>query len=170
MTARSGPPLRIAILNGGGDHWWIASRKYYLSPLLAAVHAENAGGPVFSAATEETLERLLVSDPDIVLLDSDDLEPRLLYEKLEYRALRAVRMRRVYSLPEHRDASAATQELLIAWLAELCAPERNPPQLREAYRTAYREEFNYAISEDELDRSLRLAANSGSAHYARFRR
>jgi ABC-type Fe3+-hydroxamate transport system substrate-binding protein len=164
-------PERAAILNGADSFWWIAnSKRYYLNPQLEFVKAINVGGPVFSSESENTLEDLLTSNPDIVLLDSDAIRPRDLYMRPEYRALRAVKNRKVYSLPTHADSSAVTQELLLSWLAEICYPNRFPHRLREEYRNAYREVYDYAIGDDEIDRLLRVKDNTESAGYSVFSR
>ena len=162
-------PIRIAILNGGSSGWWIAnSRKYYLNPLLDSVKAVNVGGPVFSTDTGSTLEQLLVSDPDIILLDSDSISPRDIYARPEYRPLRAVRSRKVYSLPAHKDSSALTQELLSFWLGEICYPNQFPRRLRYQYRNVYRKDFAYTLSDAEIDQILHVKENAESAGYSRF--
>jgi iron complex transport system substrate-binding protein len=164
-------PVRITILNGGNSGWWIAnSRKYYLNPLLESVKAINVGGPVFSTDLGSTLEQLLISDPDIVLLDSDSVSPHDVYTRPEYRTLKAVRSRKVYSLPAHKDSSALTQELLSFWLADVCYPDKFPRRLRYQYRNAYREEFDYMLSDEEIDQILRIKENAESAGYSRFNR
>jgi iron complex transport system substrate-binding protein len=164
-------PEKIAILNGANSLWWIAnSKRYYLNPLLEFVKAVNVGKPVFSSGSSNTLEDLLISNPDIVLLDSDAIHPRDLYERPEYSALGAVKNHRVYSLPAHADSSAVTQELLLSWLAEICYPDRFPHHLRDGYRNAYREVYNYAISDDEIDQLLRVKDNAESAGYSAFSR
>jgi len=119
------------------------------------------------------LEQLIALDPDAILLidPGDHSAPAKLYERPEMNAVRAVRMRRVYRIPDQPLFSTPVMDpLLIRWMAELFYPDAMTKELRDAYRSTYREVLHYALSDDEIDDALFLKENEASSGYGRFAR
>ncbi len=167
--------LKVAILNASNDGWWIASGKhYYLNINLEWAGTENAAGDVMMPQDRgNIIERLLVLDPDVIVLNSgaDHGAPRDFYKEARYQPLRAVRERRVYLLPDYMGASMVVKDpLLLLWMAEVFYPGQIASGLRDAYKDTYRDIYGYALSDDEIDKIIFLKENLGSAGYERFMR
>jgi iron complex transport system substrate-binding protein len=89
----------------------------------------------------------------------------------EYRSLRAVKDRRVYTAPMFSLSDLFLEEpLLLDWLAEIFYPDAAPPQLRAKYKQAFLELFQYQLSDDEIDRAIYVKENLQSQGYERFAR
>ena len=82
------PVVRVAILNGGKDAWWVAGGKgFYLNGSLAFAGARNAAERQSAEkSSNDTLESLIQLDPDLILLNTDPVEgvPRDLFSASAY--------------------------------------------------------------------------------------
>ncbi|GEO82866.1 ABC transporter substrate-binding protein [Pararhodospirillum oryzae] len=137
---------------------------------------ERSGGENAAASLSRwgavTMEQILVWNPDVVLLFCcGPARPQALYEDPAWRAVRAVRERRVYKVPMggSRFADLIEGPLFSRWLAELLHPGL-PSRLRQDLRETYRAIYGLTLSDDDLDRTLHARANALSAHYKRFLR
>jgi ABC-type Fe3+-hydroxamate transport system substrate-binding protein len=134
---------------------------------------EQAGGVTAiespSAWVALDIERLLLLDPDVILISSrpDQPRPPALFSRPEWQPLRAVQTRRIYAEPP-AFSNLIASSLYCRWLAELLQPQRLSPRLREMFQAYFRDDFNYRMSERETDARLYLAENAGSAGYERF--
>jgi iron complex transport system substrate-binding protein len=139
----------------------------YLVPLGATIAANT------NSYTLTSLERLLVLDPDIILIDSesDHDTPADIYDKVGWHALRAVKNRRVYRIPNHFDKNIIVEgPLLLRWTAEILYPRQMSNQLRTLFKDSFREVYSHDICEDEIDKEIFLHENIISFGYERFLR
>jgi ABC-type Fe3+-hydroxamate transport system substrate-binding protein len=168
------PVTRVAILNGSKDAWWIAGGKgFYLNGSLVFTGARNvAEVQTFEKNSNSTLENLLQLDPDVILLNTEPAEgaPIDLYSAPGYKALRAVRTRRVYVMPHTEDCELVDDPVRLDWMAEIFHPGAMTPTLRHLAKTTFLQTYNYELSNSQLDSILRIAENRGSAGYTRFER
>ena len=169
-------PVRVAILNQVLDSFVLGSgRGFYLNGSLEFAGGHNAAESlVFSNVPAGIVEQLLLLDPDMILLNSgaDYPSPEELYQAPEFQTIRAVRERKVYTMPLWYLSGSTVVEtpLLLQWMAELIHPEAVRPELRAAYKDTYKLVYNYQISEDEIDRAILFPENNHSAGYQRFSR
>ena len=171
ISASKDSPARVAILSSDAGVWWIGRKGSYYNELLQLAGAVNPARNVDWAMFG--LEQLIALDPDAILLidPGDHSAPAKLYERPEMNAVRAVRMRRVYRIPDQPLFSTPVMDpLLIRWMAELFYPDAMTKELRDAYRSTYREVLHYALSDDEIDDALFLKENEASSGYGRFAR
>jgi iron complex transport system substrate-binding protein len=117
-------------------------------------------------------EQILRFDPDVIVMPSfrGEAAPKRLYGDPTWQALRAVRQRRVYLMPESSSFNFPVDEtLLLTWLAELLHPSL-PLVTRAAYREIYAQAYHYELGDDEIDQSLFMKENCNSVGYERFAR
>jgi len=174
IAAAHSPVVRVAVLNGGKDAWWVAGGKgFYLNGNLAFAGARNvAEGQAVEKSSNDTLESLIQLDPDVILLNTDPTKgaPRDLYLALGYDTLRAVRARRVYVMPHMEECELVDAPVQLGWMAEIFHPDVMQSALRSLAKTAFRQTYDYELSDSQLDSILCIAENRSSAGYARFER
>ncbi len=139
----------------------------YLTPLGARVAATS------TTYTPASLERLLLLDPDIILIDSgsDDETPAAIYGRAGWQGLRAVKERRVYRTPNHFDNNLTVEgPILLRWAAEILYPDQMPKQLRAVFKESFHGDYSYDLGDDEIDEAIFLKDNMTSAGYDRFLR
>lgn len=163
----------VLLLVGGWVYgYWIAPPRHLLNERFETVggqvlHRRGLGGGA-------NLERILELDPDILFLDSsgtgDLLLPADLYARPEWRAVRAVRERRVYKMPWLPGFSVPVEDpIRLQWLAEILYPQL-PARTREEVRETFLAAYAYSIGEEDIDRMLFLSENLDSHGYERFAR
>lgn len=162
-----------------------------LSPIGERLHA-SGGGPgglfsdsIYSAGginaaaalaglIATSAEQIAAWNPDVILLfQSEDTNPVMIYDHPILGGVKAARERRVYVLPigTNNWGSMGPDEYLCAiWLAELLYPDRMGSKLREDIRRGFAAILNRALSDADLDGILRLDLNGDAAGYARFAR
>lgn len=137
----------------------------YLSPLGARIAATS------NAYTPTSLERLLLLDPDVILIDSgsDDDTPAEIYNRPGWRRLHAVGERRIYRIPNHFDHNLVVEgPFLLQWAAEILYPLQMPRQLRLVFKDSFNYSYSYDFGEGGIDRAIFLDENIISAGYDRF--
>jgi iron complex transport system substrate-binding protein len=166
--------IRVAYVHVYNGVWWTTNSNYYLAYKLELAGAQNVGKDLkFTARTD--LEQLLLRDPDMILFAATPGDHTTTLRDIvcrpEFKALRAIRERRIYKLPEHTYMNEPVEDsLLLTWMTEIFYPDTMPHGLREEYKETYRDIYNYAISEDEIDKAIYLDENRNSAGYDRFAR
>ena len=122
-------------------------------------------------------ERLLAMDPDIIILYGshnapDSIEsPQEFLRDPRWRGLKAVRERRVYRMAGGGGLSGLVlQPIDVRWLAEVAHPDRLQPRVRQIMRDRFLTEFNYQLSEEQIDKYLNVEENRGMRGAERFER
>lgn len=143
---------------------------------------ENAV-PSTTLTTKSTMvrpdaERVLLSDPDIVLLfDSPFIpnrqSPTEFMADPRWQGMKAVAAKRVYRLPTAYPLDMrgiGLMPVMVRLMAELSHPDRLQPKVRTMVRDYMLADFGYQMSEDDIDAALKLDENGGSAGFERFTR
>jgi iron complex transport system substrate-binding protein len=120
-------------------------------------------------------ERLLLMDPDLIFLwgvDAGTYEtPREFLRDPRWQGMRAVREKRVYHLPGSAGPGGLVmQPIYERWMAEIANPDRMRPRVRQLLRDRFIAEFNYHLSDEQIDAILNVDENRGMAGAERFER
>lgn len=168
---RQKPAPRLAIFIGASGFGNLIGNDPFLNDSLHFLNARNASQAVVWS-TPVTLDALAALDPDAIFLSPylANREPRKLFALPEWQIVRAVRERKVYSMPSSQFLTPVLDEyLLLRWFAEILYPDL-PHELRADYRENFTVIHNAALSDDDLDRLLAMKQNEASAGYERFAR
>ncbi len=143
------------------------SRDYpYFAPAGAATPTDRYG-------RSRDAERVLMMDPDYIFLMGYGQKPSEFTHDPRWRCLKAVRAKQVYTMPG-RDpgggglAGIVFQPLWTRWMGEIIHPDRLRPKLRNLLRETLLRDFNYQLSDVQIDELLRIKDNEGSEGYGRF--
>lgn len=170
--AGAGHPAVLLIVGGHDAGYWLPTNHHY-DERFAQLGARPLHKGLFGG--KANLENVLVLDPDVIFLDAsitgDQLIPAQLYAQPEWQAVRAVRDRRVYRMPDLPRFSIPVEDSIrLQWLAEILHPEAIPAMARQEVATTVMAAYGYRMSEDDIDELLNLQANLASRGYQRFAR
>lgn len=122
-------------------------------------------------------ERILSMDPDMIFLTGsrDSLwpteNPQQFLHDPRWQGLKAVRARRVYRVPGGGGLGGLIfQPIYNRWMAEVAHPDRMQPRVRQILRDRFVTEFNYRLSDDQIDKILNVEENRGLPGTERFER
>jgi iron complex transport system substrate-binding protein len=163
-------PLRVIVIIPIRGHWRIGGGRFYLNRLLNLVGAENAAAAVPADGPADA-EQILSYDPDVILLlnTSGGASPEEFYENPVWSTVRAVRQRRVYTMPTRSTYNAPVDEPLLAqWLVDVFRSGCSEEHTRGRYTTTYASVYDYFLNDAELAWALREEENKSSTGYARF--
>ena len=118
-------------------------------------------------------ERILGMDPDYIFLmaNSKNQSPEEFIHDPRWHGLKAVRDKRVYRMLDVHGGGLLgliLQPISVRWMAEITHPDRMKSGIREMLRETYIREFNYHLSDQEIDDELHIIDNKNSAGYERF--
>jgi iron complex transport system substrate-binding protein len=165
--------LAVLLIVGGYDAgYWLPTNHHY-DERFAQLGARPLHKGLFGG--KANLENVLLLDPDVIFLDAsatgDQLVPAQLYAQPEWQAVRAVRGKRVYRMPDLPRFSIPVEDpIRLQWLAEILHPEVIPPMMRREVAETVMAAYGYRMSEDDIDELLNLRANLASQGYQRFAR
>ena len=125
---------------------------------------------VVDAATERRIpgddaERVLIMDPDMIFINGINTSPQQFMNDPQRKGLKAVWNRRVYKWEQ---GGITYKPAGIRWLAEIVHPERLLPKTRQLLRDRMMNEFDYRLSDEQIDKMLNVEENLGSAGAERF--
>lgn len=151
-----------------------SSYQIYLRP----AGVENAADQYTSQYPDA--ERVLAADPDIIFLvgSASSLHPQQSPQQFmrdpRWQGLKVVQDNRVYRMPGLPNGGGlgglVFQPLWTRWMAEIAHPDRVQPKLRQVLRDTLLREFDYRISDEQIDLLLHIDENKDSVGYARFMR
>jgi iron complex transport system substrate-binding protein len=125
----------------------------------------------------EDAERILAMDPDMIYLTGSrdswwpTEDPQQFLRDPRWRGLKAVQTRRVYRVPGGGGLGGLLfQPIYNRWMAEMAHPDRMQPRVRQLLRDRFITEFNYRLSEDQIDEILNVDENGGLPGAERFTR
>ncbi len=118
-------------------------------------------------------ERILLTDPDMIFLMGWAQTPQEFKRDPRWRGLKAVIENRVYRMPGDPFGGGGLaglhfQPLWVRWMAEIAHADRLQPKLRETLREHFVSEFDYRLSDEQIDQFLHIDENIGAVGYARF--
>ncbi len=178
-AAGEGRAPRVLLLVGGqGRGYWLGGSRHLLNERFEAaggqvIQRTQARNVTSSANGASNLEQILLLDPDVVFLETsgtgDMMVPADLYAKPEWRAVRAVRERRVYKMPDVPGFATPLEDpIRLQWLFEILHPNAGPSTSRQQIRETVRAVFDRDIQEADVDRILIVSDNQPSLGYPRF--
>jgi ABC-type Fe3+-hydroxamate transport system substrate-binding protein len=122
-------------------------------------------------------ERILSMNPDMIFLTGsrDSMwpteNPQQFLHDPRWRGLKAVREGRVYRMPGGGGLGGLIfQPIYDRWMAEVAHPDRMKPRVRQLLRDRFLTEFNYRLSDDQIDKILNVEENRGLPCMERFER
>ena len=122
-------------------------------------------------------ERILAMDPDMIFLTGmrgtpwPTENPQEFLHDPRWRGLKAVRERRVYRMPGGGGLGGLLyQPTYDRWMAEVAHRGRMKPRARQLLRDRFMTEFNYRLSENQIDNVLNVEENRGLPGMDRFER
>lgn len=168
-----------ALMLGSSLHDW---SYFYIKSVLndyqtyfLRAGVENASQGL--SGEHQDSERIIAMDPDIIFLTgSRDFplrgeSPQEFMRDPRWRDLKAVKEKRVYRMFGGGGLGGLIfQPLYDRFMAEIAHPDLLQPKLRQLLRDRILTEFNYRLSDDEIDEMLNVDENSGSAGAERFTR
>lgn len=117
-------------------------------------------------------EQLASWDPDVILVMADhDAAVGDLYDHPLLSAMTAARTRQIYLLPigtARWGTSTQDDPLFWMWMANLFYPDHFNYDIRAELRAAFLTMYRHALTEDQLDRVLRVAGNADTAAAGSF--
>ena len=143
------------------------------------VGMENAAPDLATALkVRPDAERILLTDPDLILLKDSPFIPNTqspaeFMADPRWQGMRAVAAKRIYRLPTAYPLDMRGINLMPVMarlMAELAHPDRLQPIVRAMLREFIFQDFGYQMSEDEIDAALKLDENGNSAGFERFTR
>lgn len=162
-------PKVVYLYRAQGNGFQVAGAKTSMDSDIRLAGGINvaAGLPGFAPVGAE---QLLSWAPDVVLLNNfeKDVRPAVLFTNPLLAGLPAVRQKRVYVYPQggfRWDPPSQESPLAWRWLQTLFHPDRPTPALRLEMVTTYRELYDYAATDADLDSVLRIADNANSLYY-----
>jgi iron complex transport system substrate-binding protein len=167
----SGSPIKVLPMAAYDDgRLWVGKKDYFLNALLQQIGGINPAWNIPDHGPADP-EEILLYDPDIIISPGDDADDNLssIYGSPFWHALRAVRDKRVYLMPKTSfNNESVDRTLALVWLAEILHPSL-PHTTRAAYREIYAQAYRHNLTDAEIDATLYIAKNIGSAGYERFR-
>jgi len=156
--------LKVAGVNTYND--------FYITMIGGSNPASGVTGPPGVGSVGIDIEQVLTWDPDIVLIGNFDAAvPEQIYADKVWQTVSAVKSRRVYKVPiggYRWDPPGQESPLMWQWLAQLAFPDGAQTQLRQQSTDYLSYLYGSRPSAAQLDKILRLDANSSSAHYQQF--
>ncbi len=171
LTSMRAQPLRVLVLISNGERFGIGPPRQYLDERFELVGAKNAAQTRFAGLF--SIEDVVLLDPDIILIQgsSSEASPKRLFDSQVWQMIRAVRARKVYLVPDFPLFTLPVFDpLLVDWLAEIFHPELMPASLHQSVHDTYRDVYDFALSDDDIDQILAAEENAQSFGYARFAR
>lgn len=146
----------------------------YMDFVIRLAGGRNVAAVMGNVNADVTFEQVLAWNPDVVVLGGFDTAlPAHLYADPKWRALKAVRERRVYKMPlggYRWDPPSHESPLGWLWLHGLLYPDAPPVELRRELRELYQTLYARRPTDVQIDQILVADANAASSHYEQFTR
>ncbi|WP_051528933.1 ABC transporter substrate-binding protein [Microvirgula aerodenitrificans] len=173
LAGPSGPRPRVVYLRSLAHGLKAGGNGSYMTHVIELAGGVNLATAVNGSMADVTFEQLLGWAPDILLLGGfDDNVPARLYADPKWRAVKAVRERRVYKMPLGGIWwEVPSHESALGWIwlhALLNHSPASAARLLADMRSQYRLLYRHTLTRDEIDRILHRNANAGSAGYTLF--
>lgn len=148
--------------------------KSYQQTFIELVGAKNVaqGAGVQSTVS---VEQILEWNPDIILLSAAETDAGLeaIYDDPLLSRLNAAVQKRVYKIPQGGyiwDSASHESPYTWMWLANLTHPDIFSFDLRHELKEGFKLLYNFDLSDEQIDRILRIAMNGDSHGYQVFRK
>lgn len=148
--------------------------KSYQQTFIELVGAKNVaqGAGVQSTVS---VEQILEWNPDIILLSAAETDAGLevIYDDPLLSRLNAAVQKRVYKTPQGGyiwDSASHESPYTWMWLANLTHPDIFSFDLRHELKEGFKLLYNFDLSDEQIDRILRIAMNGDSHGYQVFRK
>ncbi len=165
---------RVLIMGSSSNDWRLmyvknSTNGYQL--FLPPAGVENAADENQPQGSDA--ERILVMDPDFIFEMGYGQSPEEFKKDPRWHGLKAVHDNHVYTMPGPDRGGGGLvglifQPLWARWMAEIVHPYRLRAELRGLLRDRLDTEFNYRLSDEQIDLVLQNNKNKDSDGYSRF--
>lgn len=157
----------------GGYNAGMSSTEGYMNTWMTLSGGTNVGADVdYSTANATSVEQILEWNPEVIFTSSmTALTPADIYADPALAELDAVQNQRVYAVPSGGfwwDPPSAESHLMMLWVAQVLYPETADFDLRAEMKDHYEFLYDHALSDDEIDQTLRFDQNADAAGYDQF--
>lgn len=150
-----------------------AGTTSYMDFVMRLAGGRNVAQSLGQVNADVTFEQILAWNPDVLLLGGfDKTWPSQIYADPKWRAIKAVRERRVYKMPlggYRWDPPSHESPLAWRWLHGLLHPAASPSGLRREMREIYRLVYDYELNDGQIDQILNMDTNAASRNYEQYR-
>lgn len=169
-TAKFDTKPRVVQLSYSDSKLSVATKKDYAQHVFDLINAENVAADAVVDDAGISPEQLINWDPEVIFLSAfDTAVPEDLYNDPRFADVSAVKNKKVYRTPlgvYRWQVPCAESPLFWNWAAALVHPELEvdlPDMMREQISYLY----NYDVTQEDIDLTLRTDINNGSANYDR---
>lgn len=148
----------------------VVTGKNYSQHVFDLINATNVAKDAVVDDSGVSPEQIIAWDPEVIFLSAFDTStPEDLYNDARFADISAVKNKRVYRAPlgvYRWQVPCAESPLFWNWTAALVHPELDidlPKKMREQIKFMY----NYDLTQEDIDLTLRTNINNGSANYDR---
>ena len=159
---------RVLQLSYNPSKLGVATGKNYAQHVFDLINATNVAKDAVVDDSGVSPEQIIAWDPEVIFLSAFDAStPEDLYNDSRFADVSAVKNKRVYRAPlgvYRWQVPCAESPLFWNWAAALVHPELNidlPKKMREQIKYMY----NYDLTQEDIDLTLRTDINNGSANY-----
>ncbi|MGI8699647.1 MAG: ABC transporter substrate-binding protein [Nocardioidaceae bacterium] len=172
-SAERGTPPKVLYFLRYADGLEVAGTETYNDFYISLIGATNpaTGSDAVQGFATVDVEQVLAWDPDIILLGNFDAAvPADVYRDDVWRAVSAVRTRRVYKVPfggYRWDPPGQESPLMWRWLSDVAfaIQKGTRSDLRARIVSSYQFLYRHTPDPSQIDDILWTDVNSGSSHY-----
>ncbi len=162
-------PTRALIMSVTPSGFTSGNKSSYDNYLFGLAGGNQVSAENTAANNAINVEQLLAWDPEVILLSAfDESTPADIYNNPNLASLTAVKEKRVYKTPlgvYRWQVPCAESPLMWNWTAALLHPESYKVDLRKMMREQIKFLYNYELTDEDIDQTLRMDLNSDSANY-----
>lgn len=154
----------------GGYNAGVGSKQGYMNTWMTIAGAENVGADAeYSTTSSVNVEQIITWNPEVIFTSATTpLTPGDIYADSALSQVEAVKHKRVYAVPSGGfwwDPPSAESHLMMRWAAQLISPEAKSRDLRADMRENYEFLYGHKLTDEEIDKILRVKENALSAGY-----
>ncbi|MDO4887324.1 MAG: ABC transporter substrate-binding protein [Actinomycetaceae bacterium] len=162
---------RVLQLSYSDSKLGVATGDDYAQHVFDLINAENVAKDATVDDGSVSAEQIIAWDPEVIFLSAfDPATPDDIYSDERFADVSAVKNKRVYRAPlgvYRWQVPCAESPLYWNWAAALVHPEHIDVDLPAMMREQIKFMYNYDLTQEDIDLTLRTDINNGSANYDR---
>ncbi|MDO5671304.1 MAG: ABC transporter substrate-binding protein [Actinomycetaceae bacterium] len=172
VSTLRGPKPRGLQLSYSAERLSVSNKKTYAQHIFDLAGVENMAADNATQDGAVNPEQLIAWDPEIIFISAfDPATPADVYADPRLHNISAVKNKRVYRTPlgvYRMQVPCAESAIMWHWAAALAHPGTYKVDLREKMRETEKFLYGYDVTDEDIDLTLRMDINAGSAHYDIF--